>query len=125
MFKSGQRLALTMVAVCVSSTAFSAPYLGRILSRANCATFNESVTWDPRGTGHSAYVESHQRDRASGRVDVLRSPNPYGSSWRHYAGRNVMSSNFTVQGKHWERLDNNSQVSFRTTAATSCNITDW
>lgn len=132
----------------------------RTVSRANClvptnpflsphsgATFNETISWDPRfWKGHYVTVVSnHYWSRWIGgnwtgywdeRVEATYSGGSVNSkTWRAWAGK-VLPYNFrtvagtksgyrSVSGTHKEKLAGSTRISTFYTYAVDCNITRW
>jgi hypothetical protein len=139
----------------ICTSAYSASYLARTVSRANCViptspflsplsgiTFNESISWDPKFlNGHYAAVRSTQ-------TWVRTSPwysetlegnfsggNVLATTWRAWGGRvfpyNARTIAGTpsgwrfVSGTHYERLTQERFTRTSYTSAVDCNITRW
>ena len=135
-----KKLLCILLLFILSESVQAATSLANVVSRANCGAYvpflgdgagwyNESVSYDWSGKvsnkyKHKTYTESHQF--VSGRLDLLiKSPAGFQVTWRSYAGRTLPFSDkrfFKVTGKHWEYLDGQQAVRFRTTYATGCNL---
>lgn len=94
-----------------------------VLSRANCASFNESVTWgwpeSERKTSSWQLEDGLPGNFAFNVVDNYR------VTWRSYAGANRIGT-FVVRGKHWWAHESYGSVyHFANTYATGCNLSQW
>lgn len=89
------------------------------LSRANCASFNESVTWDIV----SHYLWTYTSHSKNG-VFMHGWNTGWRYTWRSYAGHNEWPGGWYVWGNHYRWLNWNI-YKLGTTHTTDCNLSQW
>ena len=91
-------------------------------SRANCATLNESISWDPYAYHWLWTYTAHYK------MGPLKHKWNTGwkHTWRSYAGHSDGATlGWYVKGRHWKYVPNVGVQELGWTSATDCNLGEW
>lgn len=92
-----------------------------LLSRANCASFNESVSWDPWAYNW-LWTDSYHYHNGIYKHIISTG---WAYTWRSYAGDHELPGGWFVSGAHWRLSSSVGVYWMGSTSAIDCNLSQW